>query len=151
MDQKIILRKNEKHMKTYINYHVIITVLVVILSCSACSKKETGQPDVVCSMKNNRDEMLTVIANRDKIHDKDKFAEHLLQMYKDNAFDSMLLSVDMGYPRNLEMQVYAWKDDIGKKDPIMIVVYKTDERGQDYDIVNTPEKYQLYIDGKIFK
>ena len=92
-------------MKTYINYHVIITVLVVILSCSACSKKETGQPDVVCSMKNNRDEMLTVIANRDKIHDKDKFAEHLLQMYKDNAFDSMLLSVDMGYPRNLEMQV----------------------------------------------
>ena len=84
-------------MKTYINYHVIITVLVVILSCSACSKKETGQPDVVCSMKNNRDEMLTVIANRDKIHDKDKFAEHLLQMYKDNAFDSMLLSVDMGY------------------------------------------------------
>ena len=63
----------------------------------------------------------------------------------------MLLSVDMGYPRNLEMQVYAWKDDIGKKDPIMIVVYKTDERGQDYDIVNTPEKYQLYIDGKIFK
>ena len=79
-------------MKTYINYHVIITVLVVILSCSACSKKETGQPDVVCSMKNNRDEMLTVIANRDKIHDKDKFAEHLLQMYKDNAFDSMLFS-----------------------------------------------------------
>lgn len=90
-----------------------MTIIGTIMVCSACGKAEAAVPDVVGSMKMNRDEMLTVVANQDKIEDKEAFAWLLLQMYKENSFESMKFSVDEGYPASLDMNVYARKEDIG--------------------------------------
>lgn len=60
-------------------------------------------------MKINRDKTLTVVANRDKIEDKEAFANLLLQMYKDNSFDSMEFSLDEGYPTSLDIRIIPGK------------------------------------------
>ncbi len=129
-------------------YAVVMAVLIIGL-CSACGKEEKTSPDVVSSMKFNRDETLTVVANRNKIEDKEEFARLLLQMCKENSFESMKFSTDEGYPTSLEMQVYAKKDDLFKEEPIMKVEYKTEDWNPDYDIVNTPDQFHLYIDGEM--
>lgn len=113
-----------------------MTIIGTIMVCSACGKAEAAVPDVVGSMKMNRDEMLTVVANQDKIEDKEAFARLLLQMYKENSFESMKFSEDEGYPTSLDMNVYTRKEDIGEKDPIMTVEYKPEEWNAEYDIVN---------------
>ena len=43
----------------------------------------------------------------------------------------------------------AWKEDIGEKDPIMTVEYKPEEWNAEYDIVNTPEQFHLYVDDEM--
>ena len=118
-----------------------MTIIGTIMVCSACSKAEAAVPDVVGSMKMNRDEMLTVVANQDKIEDKEAFARLLLQMYKENSFESMKFSEDEGYPTSLDMNVYTRKEDIGEKDPIMTVEYKPEEWNAEYDIVNATEQF----------
>ena len=45
-----------------------------------------GEPDVVGTFSVNRDENITVVANRENIEDREAFARELLQMYKDNSF-----------------------------------------------------------------
>lgn len=108
-----------KHVKKYNRKQIMgMPIIGTIMVCSACGRTEAAVPDVVGSMKMNRDEMLTVVANQDKIEDKEAFARLLIQMRKDNSFDSIKFSVDEGYPTSLDMNVYAWKEDIGEKDPI---------------------------------
>lgn len=139
-------------MKKYNRKQVMgMTIIGTIMVCSACGRTEVAVPDVVSSMKMNRDEMLTVVANQDKIEDKESFAWLLLQMYKDNSFESMKFSVDEGYPTSLDMNVYVRKEDIGEKDPIMTVEYKPEEWNAEYDIVNTPEQFHLYVDDEMVK
>lgn len=126
-----------------------MTIIGTIMVCSACGKAEATVPDVVGSMKMNRDEMLTVVANQDKIEDKEAFARLLLQMYKENSFESMKFSEDEGYPTSLDMNVYTRKEDIGEKDPIMTVEYKPEEWNAEYDIVNATEQFHLYVDDEM--
>ena len=126
-----------------------MTIIGTIMVCSACCKAEAAVPDVVGSMKMNRDEMLTVVANQDKIEDKEAFARLLLQMYKENSFESMKFSEDEGYPTSLDMNVYTRKEDIGEKDPIMTVEYKPEEWNAEYDIVNATEQFHLYVDDEM--
>ncbi|MCB5474294.1 hypothetical protein LIQ13_06040 [Blautia luti] len=137
-------------MKKYNRKQVMgMTIIGTIMVCSACGRTEAAVPDVVSSMKMNRDEMLTVVANQDKIEDKEAFAWLLLQMCKDNSFESIKFSMDEGYPTSLDMNVYAWKEDIGEKDPIMTVEYKPEEGNVEYDIVNAPEQFHLYVDDEM--
>lgn len=96
----------------------------------------------------NRDENLTVVANRDEITDREAFAKQLLQMCRDNSFYSIKFSTDQGYATSLDMNVYSWKEDIENGEPVMRVEYKPIEYGEEYDIVNNPDKFQLYVDGK---
>ena len=139
-------------MKKYNRKQVMgMTIIGTIMVCSACGRTEAAVPDVVSSMKMNRDEMLTVVANQDKIEDKEAFAWLLLQMCKDNSFESIKFSMDEGYPTSLDMNVYAWKEDIGEKDPIMTVEYKPEEWNVEYDIVNSQEQFHLYVDDEMVK
>ena len=43
---------------------------------------------------------------------------------------------------------YLWKEDIEDGESVMTAEYRTVEYGKDYDVVNNPDKFQLYIDGK---
>lgn len=96
------------------------------------------EPDVVSSISMNRDQYLTVVANRDKIEDKEEFAELLIQMYKENSFRTIKFSTDRGYPTSLNMRVYLWREDIEGCDPIMIIKY-----GKETDRLYTLEKIIL--------
>ncbi len=96
----------------------------------------------------NQDENLTVVANRENIEDREAFARELLQMYKENSFHSTKFSTDRGYATSLDMNIYLWKEDIEDGESVMTAEYRPVEYGKDYDVVNNPDKFQLYIDGK---
>lgn len=48
---------------------VVIAIIGTIMVFSACGKAEAAIQDVIGSMKMNQDEILTVVANQDKIED----------------------------------------------------------------------------------
>ena len=112
------------------------------------SGHKEGEPDVVGTFSVNRDENITVVANRGHIGDKEAFARELLQMYKDDSFYSTKFSTDRGYATSLDMNIYLWKEDIEDGESVMTAEYRPVEYGKDYDVVNNPDKFQLYIDGK---
>ena len=49
------------------------------------------------------------------------------------------------------MNIYLWKEDIEDGESVMTAEYRPVEYGNDYDVVNNPDKFQLYIDGKEIK
>ena len=82
---------------------------------------------------------------------REAFARELLQMYKENSFHSTKFSTDRGYATSLDMNIYLWKEDIEDGESVMTAEYRPVEYGKDYDVVNNPDKFQLYIDGKEIK
>ena len=58
-------------------------------------------------------------------------------------------STDRGYATSLDMRVYLWRDEVEGNNPVMTVEYKTDEWNPDYDIINNPEEFRLYVDGEL--
>ena len=79
---------------------------------------------------------------------REAFARELLQMYKENSFHSTKFSTDRGYATSLDMNIYLWKEDIEDGESVMTAKYRPVEYGKEYDVVNNPYKFQLYIDGK---
>ena len=83
------------------------TAILIIAAGSIYGKFESshkeGEPDVVGTFSVNRDENITVVANREDIEDGES---------------------------------------------VMTAEYRPVEYGKDYDVVNNPDKFQLYIDGK---
>ena len=49
------------------------------------------------------------------------------------------------------MNIYLWKEDIEDGASVMTVEYRPVEYGKDYDVVNNPDIFELYIDGKEVK
>ena len=68
------------------------TAILIIAAGSIYGKFESshkeGEPDVVGTFSVNRDENITVVANREDIEDREAFARKLLQMYKIGRFFS---------------------------------------------------------------
>lgn len=126
-------------------------LLALFICCivSGCSSKKEVEPDLLSSFSVNRDENLVVIANRNKIEDKDEFARLLVRMCKENSFQSIKFSTDRGYATSLDMRVYLWRDEVEGNDPVMTVEYKPEEWNQEYDTVNNPEEFRLYVDGEL--
>lgn len=108
-------------------------------------------PDVVSSISMNRDQYLTVAANRDNIEDKEEFAKLLIEMCKENSFHTIKFSTDRGYATNVDMRVYLFQDKIEGHEPVMIVKYEPVEYGKGYDIVHNPDQFKLTIDGKTYE
>ena len=86
------------------------TAILIIAAGSIYGKFESshkeGEPDVLGTFSVNRDENITVVANREDIEDGES---------------------------------------------VMTAEYRPVEYGKDYDVVNNPDKFQLYIDGKEIK
>ena len=80
-------------------------VILIIAAGSIYGKSESGhkegEPDVIGTFSVNRDENITVVANRGHIGGKEAFARELLQMYKDDSFYSTKFSTDRGMRRAL--------------------------------------------------
>ena len=65
-------------------------------------------------------------------------------MYKDDSFHSTKFSTDRGYATSIDMNIYLWKEDIEDGESVMTAEYRPVEYGKDYDVVNNPDKFQLY-------
>lgn len=134
-------------------------VMVLPLMLIACAKTEVsddaahipGEPDVINSIRSGNDERLTVVANRDEIEDKEEFARLLVSMCQENSFKTIKFSTDFGYATKLNMRVYLWRDQIEGNDPVMTVDFEPIDWKPGYDIVNNPEMFELYVDGKLIE
>ena len=115
---------------------IVFSIIVGMIIGKSLLKYKEGEPDVVGSFSMNRDENLTVVANRKNISDKEAFARLLLKMYKENSFHSIKFSTDHGYATSLDMTVYSWKEDIENGKSIMQIEFRPIEYGKDYDIVH---------------
>ena len=104
------------------------TAILIIAAGSIYGKFESshkeGEPDVVGTFSVNRDENITVVANREDIEDREAFARKLLQMYKDDSFHSTKLSTDRGYATGIDMNIYLWKEDIEDGESVMTAEYR---------------------------
>ena len=88
------------------------------------SKEEISmEPDVVSSISMNRDQYLTVVANRDRIEDKEEFAKLLVKMCRENPFHTIKFSTDKGYATGIHMQVYLCEEDIEEAKVAMKIDY----------------------------
>lgn len=141
----------KKKVITIISGTMLLTIAAGSIYGKSVSSHTESEPDVVGTFSMNRDENLTVVANREQIEDKVAFARELLQMYKDNSFYSTKFSTDRGYATSLDMNIYLWKEDIEDGASVMTAEYRPVEYGKDYDVVNNPDKFELYIDGKEVK
>ena len=108
-------------------------------------------PDVVSSISMNRDQYLTVVANRDNIEDKEEFEKLLIEMCKENSFHTIKFSTDREYATGIHMQVYLCDNDIEVAKMAMKIDYLQREYNENYDICYYPEKFVLYVDGEAVK
>ena len=87
----------------------VIMVFGIMAGCFLEEKYENHipmEPDVVSSISMNQDQYLTIVANRDKIEDKEEFAELLVKMCRENSFHTIKFSTDRGYATSVNMRVY---------------------------------------------
>ena len=86
---------------------IVFSIIVGMIIGKSLLKHKEGEPDVVGSFSMNRDENLTVVANRKNISDKEAFTRLLLKMYKENSFHSIKFSTDHGYATSLDTVSYT--------------------------------------------
>ena len=107
------------------------------------------EPDVVSSISMNQDQYLTVVANRDRIEDKEEFAKLLVKMCRENTFHTIKFSTDRGYATGIHMQVYLCEEDIEEEKVVMKIDYVQRKYNEKYDICNNSEKFELHVDGEV--
>ncbi len=111
-------------------------------------EEHSGIPDITSCVSVNNDHYLTVIANIDKIEDKEEFARRVICMCQKNSFRSIRFSTDInGYPSELNITVYLNRKDIEKKESVCKIEFITDDYNKDYNIKNDTDKFRLYLDG----
>ena len=65
---------------------IVFSIIVGMIIGKSLLKYKEDEPDVVGSFSMNRDENLTVVANRKNIFDKEDFTRLHIKIYKDNSF-----------------------------------------------------------------
>ena len=75
----------------------------------------------------------------------------------DVSADTLLIDVVAHSVTGVTNELKSWyehlfrKEDIEDGESVMTAEYRPIEYGKDYDVVNNPDKFQLYIDGKEIK
>ena len=129
---------------------IIIFVIMTGYFFKKKSEKEISmEPDVVSSISMNRDQYLTVVANRNRIEDKEEFAKLLVKMCRENSFHTIKFSTDREYATEIHMQVYLCEEDIEDANVVMEIDYVQSECNEKYDICNNPEEFELFVDGEV--
>lgn len=132
---------------------VCVIMIFVIMAGYHFEKKSVEEismePDVVSSISINREQYLTVVANRYRIEDKEEFAKLLVKMCRDNSFHTIKFSTDRGYATGIHMQVYLCEEDIEDANVAMKIDYIQRKYNEKYDICNYPEQFGLFADGEV--
>ena len=132
----------------------VIMVFGIMAGCFLEEKYENHipmKPDVVSSISINRDQYLTVVANRDRIEDKEEFAKLLVKMCRENSFHTIKFSTDRGYATGIHMQVYLCEENIEDANIVMEIDYVQRKYNEKYDICNNPEEFELHVDGEVIE
>lgn len=132
------MTRNEARMKQ--NRRKVINVFLLLAAFGAAAlfliegtfrygqwkQDRSGIPDVVASRTENGESFLIVVANAERIEDKQKFAWQVVAMYEKNEFHTTRFSRDMGEaPETVYMTVYLKKADIEDGSPVCEIEYKT--------------------------
>lgn len=95
---------------------------------------------------------LKVVANSDRIDDKEAFARKVIQMCRENSFYSIRFSTDLnGYPSGLCITVYLSRKNLEKSRSVCEIEFRTKEYMEDCNIKDDVEKFHLYLDGEEIK
>ncbi len=143
--------KNWKMKRKKLVWYVLGILCIMIISYRTKEdnqelKEYSGIPDVVNSFTVGNDYNLTVVANSEKIEDKEEFARTVVHMCIDNSFHSVKFSTDIrGFPSNLDIDVYLNCED---NEPICKIEFTTNHFIEEYDIKNNTDKFHLYLDGE---
>lgn len=128
---------------------VCVIMIFVIMTGYHFEKKSeeelSMEPDVVSSISMNQDQYLTVVANRDRIEDKEEFAKLLVKMCRENSFHTIKFSTDREYATEIHMQVYLCEEDIEDANVVMEIDYVQRVCNEKYDICNNPEEFELHV------
>lgn len=144
--------KNKK--KGFMGIWVLVRITVIVAGGIKRNQEKSESyseiPDVVSSFASNKDYHLLVISNSSAITDKEELSKKIIEMCRNNSFQSMIFSTDInGYPGSLDIDVYLQKEDIGKKNAELKIQFQPDEWNADYNIRDDIEHYRLYVDEKI--
>lgn len=108
-------------------------VIVLLIGCNRVN--EVSEPDCVSSSSFNEELHLTIVANRNEIENKEVFAKEIFEMCKNNSFKSIMLSTDIqGFPEKITAEIYLWKEEIQKKEPVLIVEYVILNKENEYNV-----------------
>lgn len=108
------------------------------------------QPDMVSTISTMNYEYCAIIAYRNQIPDKIEFARTLIEMCRENKYETIKFATDVrGYPLGLYLNVYLTQEDFENGKIYMKVKYVTQEYDQNSNIKDNIEKYQLYIDNNL--
>lgn len=103
-------------------------------------------PDCVVSNTFNDEYSLSIIANQDKIEDKETFAKQLIEQVRNNDFKTILFSYDeVGYPTRLEMTVYLNEEDWQNHNSVMRVSLTQQNILDNFNIVEHLDRFQLKV------
>lgn len=130
----------------------VIVIGVILALCTyrvMQREKLSGIPDAINSYSSNRDLHLSVIANDDEIEEKELLAVRIIDMCRNNEFQTIKMSYDLEYPSSLSVSVYETEKAFEQNEVLFQLEFKTEEKEHSYNIVEDSDKYQLYLDGKL--
>ena len=130
---------------------LVACVLIAISALSADNMDyENRQPDMVSTISSMNYEYCAIIAYRNQIPDKIAFARKLIEMCRENGYETIKFATDVrGYPSGLYLSVYLTKKDFENGKIYMKIKYITKTYNQNSNIKDDMEKYQLYIDNNL--
>lgn len=113
-------------------------------------ESHSGIPDAVSGMSSNNRQYLKVVANSDRIDNKEAFARKaIIQMCRENSFHTIRFSTDInGYPSGLSITVYLNRKDLEKGRQVCEIEFRTEEYMEDCNIKDDVEQFHLYLDGE---
>lgn len=130
---------------------LVACVLIAISALSADNMDyENRQPDMGSTISSMNYEYCAIIAYRNQIPDKIAFARKLIEMCRENGYETIKFATDVrGYPSGLYLSVYLTKKDFENGKIYMKIKYITKTYNQNSNIKDDMEKYQLYIDNNL--
>lgn len=112
-------------------------------------ENHSGIPDAVSSVSSDGWQYLNVVANSDRIDDKEAFARKVIQMCRENSFHSIRFSTDInGYPSGLCITVYLNRKDLEKGRQVCEIEFCTEGYMENCNIKDDVEQFHLYLDGE---
>lgn len=108
---------------------LVFICFVLLENGSRKKERESGVPDVVSSRIHNDECDLLVVANSSQIENRQKFAEKVIDMYRNNGFLTTRFSRDMGeMPKKLYVKVYLREEDVERGKDLFRFCYDTSSR-----------------------